>query len=252
MVPTEFGRLVLPKIQAWLDDSQAMIDEFREWACTTSGKVTLATLPALSSPLMGQLFSAVKKRFPGIRMSILEGYAEQIERWLENGHADLGIVLRYDQRLRDADVNLANVDVYLCSTGNDPLTSEPELPFDMLDQLPLVIHNVGGALHRYLELLFRERGMTLNIVVEANSLSIQRDIVISSGAYALLSRNAVAQDIDRGRIRASRIVGPSVIQHLDLGYARHGAISKATREVGRLLLSLVRSSPEYGSSAESS
>ncbi len=246
MVPTDFGSTVLPRIQAWLDHSQSMVDEFKELASTTAGNVCLATLPSLSSPTMGMLFSAIQKRFPGIRMRIVEGYAEQIEGWLESGQVDLGISLRYDGLLKDADVHLVDFDVYLCSTAHDALTRQSTVPFRALDGLPLVVHNIGGALHRYVEPLFKDQGMVFNVALEANSLSIQRDVVMNGRAYALLSHNAVAQDIQRGRIQASRLVDPGLVQHLDLAYARHGAVSNATREVGRQLLTLVRAGIEKG------
>ncbi|MDH2235162.1 LysR family transcriptional regulator [Pigmentiphaga sp. GD03639] len=246
MVLTDFGRSVLPRIQAWLDASQAMVDEFKELANTTAGNVRLATLPSLSSPIMGMLFSAVHSWFPRIKIGIVEGYAEQIEGWLESGHVDLGVSLRYDGLQKGVGIPLVDFDVYLCSAAGASLTSEPTVPFPRLDGVPLVIHNFGGVLHRYLEPLFRDRGMSLNVALEANSLSIQRDVVANSGVYALLSYNAVAQDVRSGRIQASRLIEPAIVQHLDLAYARHGPISSAAREVGRQLQAVVRAGVDQG------
>jgi hypothetical protein len=45
--------------------------------------------------------------------------------------------------------------------------------------------------------------------------------------------------VKAGRIQASRIVNPSIIQYLSVGLSKHGPITKVTREVLQQLKELM-------------
>jgi DNA-binding transcriptional LysR family regulator len=246
MVPTDFGQAVLPRIRDWLEESQRLADELKVLAGTAAGEVRVATLPSISSPIMGRLYLAVRQRFPGIRLRFIEGYAEQIESWLQNGQADLGITLRYDEQLGDGDVHLLDFELDLCGPPGDPLTASGSVEFAGLDGLPLVLHSKPGALYRHLLRLFAERGMKLVVALEVNSVSIQRDVAAGGGAYALLSRGASREATAAGRLGSAPVVLPAIIQHLDLSLSRHGPISSATREVAAVLRQTVREATDNG------
>ncbi len=240
MVLTDFGEAVLPRIREWLADSQRLLDDFKALAGTAAGEVRLATLPSFSSPVMSALFVRVRDRFPGIRLRFMEGYMEQIESWLQNGQADLGICLRYGGEPREGDLHLADFDIDLCGAPGDPLLAGESVAFAALSGLPLVVHSQPGPLYRHLLGLFEERGMALRTVLEVNSVAIQRDVAASGCGYALLTHNAVADALQAGRIGAARVVDPPLVHHLDLSVSRNGPLGSATREVMALLRETVR------------
>lgn len=243
---TEFGEAVLPRFRGWLSEGLAMAEDIRGLSGTVTGLVRLATLPSLGSLVMGALFLRLRKTHPGIRVRFMEAYVEQVRDWLDNGQADLGVTLRYDGDPQKGAHPLMEFDMYLCAAMSDRVTRSPNVPFASLDGLPLVVHSTPGLLHRRLERLFGERSMTLNVLVEANSLGIQRDIAAAGGGYALLSHNAIAQDLHSGRLQASRIVDPPLTQYLDLEFSRNGPVTRPMQEVARMLRDIVREAAEKG------
>ncbi|MFT4267418.1 MAG: LysR family transcriptional regulator [Xenophilus sp.] len=240
MVLTDFGQTVVPRIRAWLDGTQRLADDFRTLAGTTAGQVRLASLPSFSSPAMALLFSRVRERHPAIRLSFLEGHIDQIEAWLHGGQADLGVTLRYGDTPRKDDEPLADFPLLLCGAPGDPRLAAGSLPFAALDGLPLVVYTRPGLMHRHLVGLFAERGMTLNTVLEANSVNVLRDVAATGTAYALLSPLAVESERRTGRLSTTRIVSPEVVLHLDLAISRSGPITGATRCVMALLRETVQ------------
>lgn len=246
MLLTDFGKAVLPRIQTWLDEGHAMVEDIRGLSGAVTGQVRLATLPSLGSPMMGTLYLRMSEAFPGIQLRFMEGYVEQVQSWLENGQADLGVTLRYEGKPTKGAYPLVDFDIYLCAQLRDKVTRSPTVPFSALNGLPLIVHSRPGMLYRRLERLCGERGMALNAIVEVNSLGIQRDIAAAGGGYALLSHNAIAQDLHTGRLQASRIVDPPITQHLELEFSKSGPLSRPVREVAQQLRKVVKDAAEKG------
>jgi LysR family transcriptional regulator, nitrogen assimilation regulatory protein len=246
MLLTDFGRAVLPRIESWLTAGHLLAEDIHGLSGAAAGHVRLATLPTLSSPWMGRLFQQVRDAFPDIRLSFLEGYAEQIRSWLKNGQADIGVTLRYDGAPREGAHPLVHFDLHLCGAPGDALTRAPTVPFAALDRLPLVVHSQPGLLHDRLQQLCAARALVLDPVVQANSVAIQKDIAASGTAYALLSHTAVATDVQAGRLQASRIVDPPVPQLLDLEFSSTGPVTRPTREVAARLREMVREAAGTG------
>ncbi|WP_183023787.1 LysR family transcriptional regulator [Variovorax sp. UMC13] len=240
MLLTEFGRGVVPRIDAWLSEGDAMMDQFSAMAGTPAGDVRLAMLPSLSSPLMGALVSTLREGHPGIRLHLAEGYADQLEAWLQNGEADLALTLRFDGVPHRHGLHLVDTDVYLCARAGDPVTAAPTVAFAALERLPLILHRKAGVLHRHLQQLAEAKGLTLDVQLEVSSLGIQRDLAAAGSGYLLLNHSAVAQDVASGRLQASRVVQPELVQHIDLHFSPRGPVSGATRVVAQLIQQLVR------------
>lgn len=247
MVLTDFGEAVAPRIRKWLGESEALIDEFRVLAGSTTGVVRIATVPAVSSPLMSALFMRMRRDSPGIRLRLMEGHAEQIHTWLNNGNADIGITLQYEPRTENPDIALMEFDVYLCGAPGNPITGNPTVDFNTLANIPMAVHSSSGVMHRFLEKLCAERGFRLNTVIEVNSLSIKRDIAAAGGAYALMCYKAINEDVIAGRLQVSRVVNPSITQYIGLRFPQNGLVTQATRVSIKHLRFIVKESIEASS-----
>jgi LysR family nitrogen assimilation transcriptional regulator len=238
VVPTDFGAMVLPKVRGWLQDTQSLVDSFRTASGTPLGTVRIGCLPSMSR-LMSALYMRLKTAAPGIRLQFREGYVAQVEAWLESGAVDLGVTMRYDDRSEFDDVALARFDCYLCGPVGDPLTANGTIEFKDLGGIPVIVAPHPGRLRRRLEDACSELGTSLNTVLEAESINIQREVAAAGGAYAFLSHNAIEADVKAGRLQACRIVNPPIVQHLSLALSRQGPTSRATREVSRQLQVLI-------------
>jgi hypothetical protein len=84
-----------------------------------------------------------------------------------------------------------------------------------------------------LDQLTSEHGLSLNVVVEADSLNLQTHIVADGGIYALLGSYAIAAASKELRIRSSKLVHPTISRHIALAMSRHGELTLACRTVMR-------------------
>ena len=249
VVLTELGQRIAPKVRAWLAGTEQLANDIHATAGKPIGRVRLGTLPSAAHPLVTALCRRVQERYPLVHLSVREGQGAQLETWLEDGSLDLAILFRHGATLRDGDVGLVETPTYLVSAEGDPLTAKPTIPFGRLDRLPLVQFCRPSSWRDRLDDLAHDRAVTLTVAIEADSLTVQTHMVASGGVYALLGRYAAGAAARDLRLRAARIVDPTIKRHIALAMSPHGELTLAMRSVMRETQDIVRGGGAAGALA---
>jgi LysR family transcriptional regulator, nitrogen assimilation regulatory protein len=241
VVLTELGQRIAPKVRAWLASSDQLVNDVRTSAGTPIGKVRIGSLPSTAHPLVSTLHKRLKQQYPLIQLTVREGQGSQLETWLEDGSVDLAILYRTGGSPKNDDTYLVETSTYLVSAAGDPLTSRPTLPFSALHNLPLVLFCRPSSWRNHLEQISVERGVALNVALEADSLSLQTHIVSEGGIYALLGPYAIAAASKDCRLQSSKLVDPVVTRHIALAMSRHGNPTLACRTVMQITREIAKS-----------
>jgi DNA-binding transcriptional LysR family regulator len=241
VVLTELGQRVAPKIRAWVASTEQLVSDVRTSARTPIGTVRIGSLPSTAHPLVTTLYYRLKKRYPLVQLSVREGQGAQLETWLEDGSVDLAILFRTSPSPKNGDTYLVETPTYLVGAHGDKVTSRPTVPFKALHDLPLVLFCRPSSWRNRLEQLSSEHGISLNIALEADSLSLQTHVVADGGVYALLGPYAIAAAARTYRLQSSRIVSPAVTRHIALAMSRHGELTLACRTVMQVAREIVSS-----------
>lgn len=240
VVLTELGKRIAPKVRAWMASTDQLANEVRASAGTPIGKVRLGSLPSTAHPLVSTLYKRLRERYPLVELTVREGQGAQLETWLEDGSVDLAILYRTEPEPRGGDVYLVETATHLVSAADDPLTAKPTVPFAALDGLPLVLFCSPNSWRHHLDQIASARRVTLNVALEADSLSLQTHIVSEGGIYALLGPYAIEAAARERRIRSAKIVAPVVTRHIALAMSRHGELTLACRTVMQLAREIVK------------
>ncbi len=238
---TELGQRIAPKVRAWLASSDQLVNEVRASAATPIGKVRIGSLPSTAHPLLSTLHRRLAQEYPLIQLAVREGQGAQIETWLEDGSVDLAIVFRTQPSPKNGDTYLVETSTYLVSAAGDPLTSRPTVRFSALHNLPLVHFCRPSSWRNHLEQICATRRISLNVVLEADSLSLQTQVVSEGGIYALLGPYAVAAAARDRRLQSSKLVDPVVTRHIALAMSRHANLTLACRTVMRIAREVAKS-----------
>jgi LysR family nitrogen assimilation transcriptional regulator len=242
VVLTELGQRIAPKVRAWLASSDQLANEVRTSAGTPIGKVRIGSLPSTAHPLISTLHQRLKEQYPLIQLAVREGQGAQIETWLDDGSVDLAILYRTSETPKNADIYLVETSTYLVGAAGDPLTSRPTVRFSALHKLPLVHFCRPSSWRNHLEQIAAERNVSLNVILEADSLSLQMQVVSDGGIYALLGPYAVAAAAKDRRLQASKLVNPVVTRHIALAMSRHASLTLACRTVMQVTREIAKSS----------
>jgi LysR family transcriptional regulator, nitrogen assimilation regulatory protein len=238
---TELGQRIAPKVRAWMTSTQQLENDVRAAAGTPIGKVRIGSLPSAAHPLVSTLYKRLKQHYPLIQLAVREGQGAQLETWLEDGSVDLAILFRTGPTPRNGDTYLVETSTYLVSADRDPLTARPTVPFSALHNLPLVLFCRPNSWRNHLDEISAAHGVALNVVLEADSLSLQTHIVAEGGVYALLGPYAIAAAPKERRLRAAKLVAPVVTRHIALAMSRHGELTLACRTVMQVAREIARS-----------
>ena len=241
VVLTAFGQRIAPQVRTWLAGTEQLANDVRSSAGTPIGKVRLGSLPSMAHPLVSTLHKRLKERFPLVQLSVREGQGAQLETWLEDGSVDLGILYRTGRSPTNGDTYLVETSTYLVGAAGDPLTARKTVPFAALNNLPLVLFCRPNSWRDHLEQIGAERDVSLNVVLEADSLSLQTHIASEGGVYALLGPYAVAAASKDCHLQSSKLVDPVVTRHIALAMSRHGSLSLACRTVMQVLREIAKS-----------
>lgn len=238
---TELGQRILPKVRAWLTTTEQLENDIRSSAGTPIGKVRIASLPSTAHPLVTTLYYQLRERFPLIQLSVREGQGALLETWLDDGSVDLALLYRFSPTPKNGDTYLVEAPTYLVSAPGDALTANPTVPFSLLHNLPLVTFCRPSNWRNHLDLMAVERGVSLNVALEADSISLQTHIVADGGMYALLGPQAITTASKYCDLQSSMVVSPTVKRYIALAMSRHGQLTPACKTVMQLIREIVNS-----------
>ncbi len=231
VVLTALGQRVAPKVRSWLASTEQLANDIKATSGKPIGRVRLGILPSTAHPLVSTLYYSLKDRHPLVQLNVREGQGAQLETWLEDGSLDLAILYRHSPTPKNGDVYLIEAPTYLVSAAGDKATSRPTVSFSALDKLPLVLFCRPSTWRDRLDELAAERGISLNVAAEADSLSLQARMVTDGGMYALLGAYAIRTVAKECRLASSKLVNPVVSRHMAIAMSRHGELSLACRAV---------------------
>ena len=233
---TEFGTHVAQRVRVWLKDSEELLADISQAARIPMGSVRLGILPSAAHPLMTHVFKRLSREFPRISLNIREGQGGELDAMLDEGAVDMAILFRYDRPATPDESLLAVASTYLVSSPGLSLTHGETVDFKRLEGLPLVLPRRPAHWRAILDETARSKGFQLNAAVEADSLTLQKELIADNKhLYALLGPFSVSREISQGRLQAARVVAPDLKRYVTLARPKHGQLTQASRIVARLI-----------------
>ncbi|PTV47845.1 LysR family transcriptional regulator [Acinetobacter seifertii] len=228
---TDLGQHLLPKIRSWLNVTDQLNNEILHSTDTPIGTVRIASLPSTAHPLLSTLYKVLQEKYPLIKLSVREGQGVHLEKWLEDGSVDLAILYRFNPTPKQGDVYLTEADTYLVGCEGDELTQANEVDFKAVSELPLVTFCRPSNWRNFLDHMAYENGVELNIVFEADSISLQTHLVSESRMYTMLGPQALKKASQYTSIQAAKIINPALKRYISLSISKHGYLTPACKAV---------------------
>jgi len=235
VILTELGQQIAPRVRTWLAETDQLMDDIKSNAQVPLGQVRIGLLPSAAHPLFTTLYERVRERYPRIRLSVREGQGAELDALLDSGAVDFAILFRSQKSARRDEQHLATVDTFLVGGPKAEFTSGATIAFSRLDRLPLVLPSSPSAWRHLLDEVSRRQGITLNVILEADSIVVQKEVVARGDAYTILGPYAMMEDVRTRRLRASRIVNPDLKRFVTLSISKKGPLTLACKAVVQLV-----------------
>ncbi|AHL34587.1 LysR family transcriptional regulator [Pseudomonas brassicacearum] len=235
VVLTEFGEQLLPCVSSLLADAEGLADDIRTRRGKPVGEVVVGMLPSAVRRFAGTLFAAVQAQMPGVRLHLIEGASAQLEEQLHDGRLDMALVLRENEASIGEAYLLARLPLHLVGPATDSIFAHRDIALKQLAGLRLVVPGRPHLLRARLDQLAVEQAVELCVAVEADSVQLQYEVVAAGGGYAIAS--VLPGSLDQ-RLMSSRIVDPVLERFVVLAESPRRPVTRASREVRRLICSL--------------
>ncbi|MGO6696284.1 LysR family transcriptional regulator [Rhizobium johnstonii] len=196
-------------------------------------QVSIGVLPSVARSLAVELTQSVRKTYPNAEIRILEGVSGHLIEWLTDQRLDIAIFYKNEAARHFEPRPLITHPMCLVCSPEHELP--PQVPFTDLRGLPLILASRQVGNRREFEAIASKNRLSLNVVVEADSLPSMIQLVVSGLGYTILPMFAVQREVMEGKLIASLIVEPTIDRTLVIaaqdGRARMAGLTDLTEDV---------------------
>ncbi len=233
---TDAGDLLVDRARRALGELERARAEITPDPAVLTGIVRVGLLDSMTDLLAEPLVTLVTDQHPGIELRLLTGYSGHLQRWLDDG--DLDLTLLYNLKSTPT-VNVSPVareQLWVVAPTDAVLRSETPVDLIAAAAHPLVLPGAGHGLRTLMDEAAARAKVELAVVVETNSMRVQKHLVQAGHGWTILPGIAVADDIASGRLSAAPIDDPRAYRDIVLATPRTTRTPPAVNAVGALLL----------------
>jgi LysR family transcriptional regulator, nitrogen assimilation regulatory protein len=202
-----------------------------------SGRIVVGMPPSLGRRLTLPLVEAFERELPKAQLAIVEGLSTHIAEWIATGRVDVGLVHNPEPQAALEIEPLQDEPLYLVSA---PGEQRGAVGLAELPQYPLVIPERLHAIRRLLEARAALTGIKLNVAWEISSVPAIVLMVLGGHGHAVLTRDAVADEVKAGRLGLRPLGEPPLVNTLAIATSASKRATPLQRHVVRSLRELLR------------
>ena len=143
------------------------------------------------------------KKYPSVQVSVIAGNTESVISSLNSYEADIGVLAGGPEGSEYETINLSSTPIVVFASLDNPIGQRESVPVAELATLPLVMREPGSKTRAIFEDFVSQRGIELNIQIEAEGREAVRDIVASGDGIGIVSDAEFGQDTRLAKIAIS-------------------------------------------------
>ena len=246
MVLTESGKLLVDyarRSMLELDRARAAISGAQKGV---GGLVTLGLLPSTIDVLSGPLLSAIAQEFPGIKLRLTMGYAGTLLRWLESGEIDAAL-LYGAERSPDIQIEpLIEEPLWVVWSNHFAIKRGKSFALKDLTKHPIILPSTPHGIRTLVDHACATSKLTLNIVAEANALSLQKSLALTGHGLTILPPIAVVDELRSKQLTGAPLSGPAISRTIVLALPTNRATNQHVRCALDVLTECARQAVKQG------
>ncbi|MBK9676448.1 MAG: CysB family HTH-type transcriptional regulator [Betaproteobacteria bacterium] len=205
---TEPGRAVVKVIDRLLVEAENLERVGREYADKDSGGLVIATTHTQARYALPRVVSEFRRRYPKVRLSILQGHPPAIAQLLARGEADIGIATESLAELPD----LVALPAYewnhaIIVPPDHPLADRKRVRLKDLARFPIVTYSSEFTGRSHIDRAFAEHGLPLDVVLTAIDSDVIKTYVELGLGVGIIAAMAFDPERDRNlrRLEANHL-----------------------------------------------
>lgn len=201
---TRAGDLLLSHTQNLLAAYRQLDFEMNLLTDNFSGELKLGASTTISQYVLPPVLSSFIKKFPDIKVSLLNGNSYDIERALREGKITLGLVEGNSRQNSMHYIPFMKDELVVVTHTGSKLARYDELTLDQLCSLPVVLRENGSGTLEVLESALAEHQIKLsqlNVLLQLGSTESIKLFLENSDALGIISIRAVTRELMSGQLK---------------------------------------------------
>ncbi len=239
MVLTDRGREALThasRIVAELEEIRATASDVDT---PLSGQIAIGLPPTVADIISVPLVAAFGKSHPNAVLRLVSAYTGYLLDWLHRGEIDLAVL--YDPRtarsLRSQPLLLENL--FLIGPPEAGFSTVRAISFEDLEGKRLLLPSVRHGLRTIVERCAVEAGISLDVVVEADSYATLKDLVRHGHGWTILPLAPIHDDVVGRKLTAAPLIDPVPVRRLVLSFPADRPVPRLARFAGQTIVDIV-------------
>lgn len=212
MALTPAGQLLYARIAEPLREIGHALYEVRSLPTQEGGQVVLGMPPSMVQAIAGAVARRVSTYAPKIKLRFVDAYSGYLQKWLAEGELDAAILYGPTPAGFNATLLLED-ELVLVGPASSPFANEV-VEGKRLEELPLILSSPAHGLRAIIEEAAARAEIALNIVTQADSYQLLKELVESGMGYTLLPYCGVAREVATGRLSFAKLRKPQITRQL--------------------------------------
>jgi len=189
------GECFMPRARKILQEWTTATTELQDLMDGKQIELCIAAIHSVCAYQLPPILQRFCTEYPRVQLRVTSLGSDRALKVLKDGLVDLAIVM--NNRFLTASPEMIVDKLYtepiqVLMSANHPLAQEDTVPWERLVHYPQVVFKDGYGMQRLVQDQFQKQGVTLNAVLELNTLDAFRGIVRQGELMALLPQGAVA------------------------------------------------------------
>jgi len=195
-----------------------------------AGQLSVAATATPGAYLVPRVLADFRARHPAVTLQLRIGGVREVERWVLEGAADVGVIGQVAESLQAVVTPFSQDELVAVFPGSHPLASVARLDGTALAAQPLIVREAGSSTRQTLERALAASGLAVTVQFELSSIEAILQVVAAGLGASVVSELAVAEPVLWRRMRVRRVAGVSLSRYLAVVRHPDAEPAPATKE----------------------
>lgn len=239
MVLTAAGETLRGRAGAILRQVEETRADMTEAAGAVRGRVVFGMPPTVGDVLAERLIERFMGLYPAVTLRVVTAFSGYLLDWLHAGDVDIAVLYGTERAARVQIAPMLEENLHFVTPADASGVLSGPVRFGAVAAARLILPGPQHGLRALVEAEARRLGSGLNVVVEADSLHVQKRLVLRGLGSTVLPLPAVHAEVAAGLLRAVPIVQPRLSRRLVVASPAGRQPSNAVRRFAEVLRSEV-------------
>jgi DNA-binding transcriptional LysR family regulator len=233
---TQIGSEIFKRSEKIFGQIMDMEDFVEELSRARTGLLRLGCAQTPAKYIMPRLLPIFKKEYPGIKIVLDQGTTAEMIEGVLNKKIEIAMVGQYmpgNNKLKFKTRGNHEVMLVAAPSSRHPITDE--ISVTQIPNLPLILPREGSATRQVVLKYFQSFNVTPNIILEAVSLDIIKELVKQGDGVSFIIDYAVREELQAKTLKSIRILEGQPTMELRIIYVERKFLSPAAWAFLRLL-----------------